>query len=731
VAVIRFWLSLFGLYRVIEFPGALKLATITKPGVDITLFMEEWRSWVPHFYERARLITDDPWKVKVTKLAPASIPFMQKCSPNSGGFTSVMGILWDVLLLGAHPGMHTAVTQWLATVDGIELTWAFNGILKVLDAWILLKWESKFESMRDDLRLGRDLKGSPLSMVVNWQSGMGTTFGTLHPLLPMTFDMRYLLRSWYLDHYWGKPLWFGRLAFLKEPGKIRVVAMVSLIIQTLMYPLHEWIFSKLRLLPTDGTFNQIRPVKALVKALGKGAWIASYDLSAATDRLPLAIQVELLKPLLGEKLVSLWAYLLVSQPYGLPRKAVKYRNLGTDRVWYAVGQPMGALSSWAMLALTHHAIVQMAAHRAYPNASGWFCLYAVLGDDVVLGDRFVAREYLRIMRALGVEIGLSKSLVSCTTSLEFAKRTFIHGRDCSPISLAEVMVARCNLGSLGELIAKNMRFGVIRFSSVAKFLGFGYRNLAQLPVGLGLGNRFSKVLAYLCRPGGVYPMPFEAWIHSVAPGGKDSNIMDLRAWATASTLWDMILGNLLRRSARVSKTLFDVTMFDVVEASFIEKGSGTTEKCADRGGLKSLKAQGVPTKFFSETVRDFFNLEVLAPQFREFFKEWICYPYQLKIRRRFEVIDNTLRVLDPKILPDWAGLEELWKQVVTAEEGIESLPSAVEFVKRPSDANSPSTGLINLWVRLRTLATREASPVSSVSTRFSVRRMPRRRRASG
>jgi len=27
-------------------------------------------------------------------------------------------------------------------------------------------------------------------------------------------------------------------------------------------------------------------------------------------------------------------------------------------VYYGTGQPMGALSSWALLALTHHAIVQ-------------------------------------------------------------------------------------------------------------------------------------------------------------------------------------------------------------------------------------------------------------------------------------------------------------------------------------------------------------------------------------
>jgi hypothetical protein len=34
---------------------------------------------------------------------------------------------------------------------------------------------------------------------------------------------------------------------------------------------------------------------------------------------------------------------------------------------YAVGQPMGALSSWAMLAVTHHLILQLAYRLAYPE----------------------------------------------------------------------------------------------------------------------------------------------------------------------------------------------------------------------------------------------------------------------------------------------------------------------------------------------------------------------------
>lgn len=738
-ATIRLWLTLFGLYRVIEFKGALKLRTISDPGVDLTLFMEDWEKWIPVFFDKIRSITGDSWKMELRGkrgLTPSSIPLMQKCSPNSRGFTSVMGILWDILLLGSHPGMHDAVKQWLSAVDGVELTWAFNGILKVMDAWIQLRWSSRFEMMRVDLSSGRCHRGSPLAMVVNWQSGMGTTSGTLHPLLPWAGDPVYLYRHWYLDHYWRKPLWFGRLAFLQEPGKIRVVAMVSLIIQTLMYPLHEWIFARLRLIPTDGTFDQTAPVERLIEGFtNKGHWTASYDLSAATDRLPVAIQVALLEPLLGKKLANLWAYLLVSQPYGLPRISKSY-HVGTDRLWYAVGQPMGALSSWAMLALTHHAIVQLAASKAYSKA-GWFLLYAVLGDDVVIADRLVAKEYLRIMEQLGVGIGLAKSLVSNQNSIEFAKRTWIRGQDCSPVSLAEVKVAQCNLGSLGELVRKCKKFGVIRFSSVGLFLGFKYRNLAQLPVGLGVGNRLSRVLAYLCRPGGVWPMPFEAWLASVAPGGTDSDIKPLRQWVTAVELWRDILGSLLRRSSKISKMLFEVTTFSVTEATYPKKvkeaeGAGGalasgTSRSPDLAESKTDKAR---EPFFSESLVEFWNLEVLGPQLNEFFKEWITYPYQLKLRRRFEKIDDTLRVLDPGILPEWGGLEELWKQVVEAEEGIDSLPSVVEMVSRENDAKPPSTSLINLWKRLRTLATSESKPFTDVRAGFSVRRMPKRRRAS-
>jgi hypothetical protein len=84
-----------------------------------------------------------------------------------------------------------------------------------------------------------------------------------------------------------------------------------------------------------------------------------------------------------------------------------------------------------MLALTHHVIVQVAAHRVgYPGS--WFGNYALLGDDIVIGDKRVADAYLVLMTDLGVSINMSKSVISTQGSLEFAKRIIISGKDLSP-----------------------------------------------------------------------------------------------------------------------------------------------------------------------------------------------------------------------------------------------------------------------------------------------------------
>jgi len=98
--------------------------------------------------------------------------------------------------------------------------------------------------------------------------------------------------------------------------------------------------------------DQAAPVNRLIKAGNSRYWC--YDLSAATDRLPIALQSRILSFLFGEAFGPNWAHLLVGREYVVPKKAMS----SLPSVRYAVGQPMGALSSWAMLAMTHHLIVQ-------------------------------------------------------------------------------------------------------------------------------------------------------------------------------------------------------------------------------------------------------------------------------------------------------------------------------------------------------------------------------------
>jgi len=71
----------------------------------------------------------------------------------------------------------------------------------------------------------------------------------------------------------------------------------------LFYPLHKLIQDLLRSLSEDATFDQIGKLEAKILSMKtKGLTQAfSYDLSSATDRLPVILQVYILAPLLGLK----------------------------------------------------------------------------------------------------------------------------------------------------------------------------------------------------------------------------------------------------------------------------------------------------------------------------------------------------------------------------------------------------------------------------------------------
>lgn len=91
----------------------------------------------------------------------------------------------------------------------------------------------------------------------------------------------------------------GKLSFLKEPaGKVRVVAILDGWTQMILSGLHATVGSILKEIPQDGTFDQGKPIELLPK---KESLVYSFDLSAATDRLPIDLQVQVIS-LLGKLL---------------------------------------------------------------------------------------------------------------------------------------------------------------------------------------------------------------------------------------------------------------------------------------------------------------------------------------------------------------------------------------------------------------------------------------------
>lgn len=139
-----------------------------------------------------------------------------------------------------------------------------------------------------------------------------------------------------------------------------------------------------------------------------------------------------------------------------------------------------------MLALTHHFIVQCAAWRSGVVPLGtWYKNYAVLGDDLVLGDLEVKTEYLKILRSLGVECGLHKSIMSPNSlCLEFAKRTIFKGKDVSPIPFREVIAASTSVASALELSTKYS----LTLPTLLKVFGYGFRVLGSLDRPIVLQN---------------------------------------------------------------------------------------------------------------------------------------------------------------------------------------------------------------------------------------------------
>lgn len=90
----------------------------------------------------------------------------------------------------------------------------------------------------------------------------------------------------------------SQFAFKEEAaGKLRIFAILDSISQSILRPLHDSLFGILRNIPNDGTFDQNASVKRSAMKLQKYGIAYSFDLSAATDRLPVSLTASIFEKL--------------------------------------------------------------------------------------------------------------------------------------------------------------------------------------------------------------------------------------------------------------------------------------------------------------------------------------------------------------------------------------------------------------------------------------------------
>ena len=208
------------------------------------------------------------------------------------------------------------------------------------------------------------------------------------------------------------------IAFPDKEGKTREVAIFDYYSQTSLIPLHKYLFKALKKIPQDFTFNQT----GYMSSLSHAEIYYSIDLTAFTDRFPIRVNKDLLEARIGPEKADAWQRIM-TQSF----------TLGNETISYQVGNPMGAYSSWNSTTLSHHFVIWKACKN---KGIKWKTLpYAMLGDDLVIGNQTVALEYCRLIRTLGVHWSKEKTHVS-KHFFEFDKRFHWNVKNISPFPLS-------------------------------------------------------------------------------------------------------------------------------------------------------------------------------------------------------------------------------------------------------------------------------------------------------
>jgi len=285
-------------------------------------------------------------------------------------------------------------------------------------------------SFRDYMSLSEKQKQSIKIVGGDHLFDLMTRFSLLYQRIPKFFDNRATRK--------GNPI-SRRLSKIEDKeGKIREVAIGDYYSQSALLPLHNFLYKQLSNIRQDCTADQIKHFYTLENSIRNN--YHSVDLKAFTDRFPIDINHRILVVWFGQEYADAWKYLMIGTPFD-------YKGFDVS---YATGNPMGMYSSFNTTALAHHFLVWKACKNA--NLNWRRSRYMLLGDDIVIANDSLAREYKKILAEWDIEIQYSKTHIS-PHGFEFAKQIRLHGENVSPFPLSALYERRSEtITSLGILI---------------------------------------------------------------------------------------------------------------------------------------------------------------------------------------------------------------------------------------------------------------------------------------
>lgn len=288
----------------------------------------------------------------------------------------------------------------------------------------------------------------------------------------------------------------GHIGLIQERGcKLRAVANPLRVIQIALSRLKNMLEMAAQSLPWDCTFDQEKGIRWAQEKLQSGETLLAFDLSNASDTIPLRDQIDLLS-YVGHEIddwefwASLKLFYLVSRS-----KWVTFNGLTrNDFLQWSKGQGLGIGCSFGAFAQAHgHRLNLLQQRFGFANE------FVVLGDDVIVTSKISHAYQSMVTSGWGCDISATKTITSAVLT-EFASRVVTRNYKFKTYKFPKTIKLFDPRDPLGLFV----RYG----SKALKIVPSRYRSTVQLISSLpktygGLGWKWPESCRLLPDPQGL------------------------------------------------------------------------------------------------------------------------------------------------------------------------------------------------------------------------------------